>query len=182
MKRSLAYLTAALLALGVTGSVTGCGAGSTGPVRDGGPASGLREPGGGSQYAQLYFVSTRGLQSVARQTSTAARPQQALDLLLEGPDSAERARGLTTDLPPSYERVFAQAGKGTVDVHLPVAVADMHSGTLGLNQIVCTAANARVPGGKRPPDVTVRVHEPGIKGVWSVHCDATGSIVPILDR
>ncbi len=68
-------------------------------------------------------------------------------------------------------------------MRLPVAVSAMPpSGGLGLSQIVCTAANARLPGGKQPPDVTVRVHEPGYRTPWTVRCDAAGDVVPVTGR
>ncbi|MEV0279988.1 hypothetical protein AB0I22_26845 [Streptomyces sp. NPDC050610] len=178
MKRSLTYMGAAALTLAL--AVTGCGTGSTGPVRAGAPASGLREPGSGTEYAQLYFVSPNGLQSTAREVTAPAPPQQALDLLLKGPDATERSRGLTTEVPPFHGRLAAQAAYGAVDVRLPAPVSQMNGGGgLGLSQIVCTAANARLPGGKQPPDVTVRVHEPGYKTPWTVRCDAAGNVVPI---
>ena len=76
-------------------------------------------------------------------------------------------------------RLTARAADGAVDLYLPVPVANMTGGGLGLGQIICTAANAEVPGGKRPPEVVVRVHEAGYSSVWIVRCDAAGNVVPL---
>ncbi|MBD0742706.1 hypothetical protein [Streptomyces sp. CBMA152] len=168
-------LTAVLFAA----CLAGCGISPTGPVPAGAPASGLRQPGSVSYQAQVYFVSPYGVQAVARHATTPVGPQQALDLLLEGPDDAERARGLITEVPPMYGQLVAKAGEGAVDLYLPVPVAKMSGGGLGLTQIICTAANAQVPGGRQPPDVDVRVHEKGIDTIWTVRCNAAGNVVPV---
>ncbi|MEG3631116.1 hypothetical protein [Streptomyces poriticola] len=173
-RRGLACLAALSAAVSA-----GCGIGSTGPVQAGAPASGLRQPGFETHYAQLYFVSPYGLESVAREVAAPTTPQQALDQLLKGPDQAERARGLVSEVPPLRGRLTAQAADGAVDLHLPVRVADMTGGGLGLSQIICTVANARVPGGKQPPDVDVRVYEAGYGTPWTVRCNAAGSVVPV---
>lgn len=178
MKRRLASLvTLAVAVVGVLAA--GCGVGSTGPVRAGDPASGLRDPESATHYAQLYFVSPYGLRAVSRKVGSPATPQQALDLLLKGPDSADRDRGLITEVPPIHGRLVARAADGAVDLRLPVPVANMAGGGLGLSQIICTAANARVAGGKQPPDVDVRVYEEGYDTPWTVRCDAAGSVVPV---
>ncbi|MFE7115089.1 hypothetical protein ACFU99_06650 [Streptomyces sp. NPDC057654] len=177
MKRSLACLAALLPALWLTG----CGTGSTGPVRAGGPASGLRDPVTETGYAHLYFVGPGGLQSVTRKVTGQVTPQRALDLLFKGPDTAELARGLRTEVPPYHRPVIAEAAEGAVDVRLPVAVADTNSGgDNGYSQIICTAANAHLPGGRQPPNVNVHVHEPGYQESWTVRCDAAGNVVPVL--
>ncbi|GHC87235.1 lipoprotein [Streptomyces flavofungini] len=160
----------------------GCGVGSTGPVRAGAPASGLREPGSAGHFVQLYFVSPYGIQAVTRETDTSATPQQALDLLLKGPDAAERARGLITEVPPIHGRLLARVADGAVDLRLPVPVAQTTGGGgLGLSQIICTAANARVADGRQPPDVDVRVYEEGYDAPWTVRCNAAGNVVPVSE-
>lgn len=161
--------------------VAGCGVGSTGPIPAGSPASGL-QAGSASHYARLYFVGPYGMQALPRHVDAPATPQQALDLLLEGPDRAEQARGLITEVPTIKGRLTAQAADGAVDLYLPVPVANMTSGGLGLSQIICTAANADVPGGKPPPDVDVRVHEAGYATPWTVRCNAAGNVVPTPAR
>ncbi|MFI6048920.1 hypothetical protein ACIBCO_02390 [Streptomyces violascens] len=174
MRRHLVRLPAVL-----TLALAGCGIGTTGPAPAGPPASGLREPGSVAAYAQLYFVSPVGVQAVARRVNSPASPQQALDLLLAGPDAAERARGLITEVPPMPGRPTATAQSGAVDLYLPVPVARMNGGGLGVTQLICTAANAEVPGGKQPPDVDVRVHEADTPGIWTVRCNAAGNVIPV---
>ncbi|MFJ4473837.1 hypothetical protein [Streptomyces xanthochromogenes] len=175
MRRRLVSLGAVL-----TAALAGCGVGTAGPAPAGPPASGLRAPGSVQYNAQVYFVGPYGVRAVTRRVSHPASPQQALDLLLKGPDAAERARGLITEVPSMPGRPIATAEAGAVDLYLPVSVAGMtDGGGLGVTQLVCTAANAVVPGGKQPPAVDVRVHEPGIPGTWTVRCNAAGNVVPV---
>ncbi|WP_367318323.1 hypothetical protein [Streptomyces sp. HUAS ZL42] len=176
MRRRLTCLIAFLGLLSA-----GCGIGSTGPVRAGGPAYGLREPGSATHYAQLYFVSSSGIQPASREVDAPATPQQALDLLIKGPDAAERARGLITEVPLMDGRLVARAAAdGAVDLHLPVSVANMTGGGgLGLSQIICTAANARAADGKQLSDVDVRVYEEGFGSPWTVRCNEAGNVVPV---
>lgn len=161
--------------------LAGCGVGSTGPVPAGAPASGLRAD-SVSQYARLYFVGPYGIEAAPRKVDARATPQHALDLLLKGPDTAEKARGLVTEVPSFPGRLTASAADGAVDVHLPVSVAQMNGGGLGLSQIICTAANADTSGSRRPPDVDVRVYEPGETTAWTVRCNAAGNAVPVPSR
>ncbi|MFG2000618.1 hypothetical protein ACGFNU_15890 [Spirillospora sp. NPDC048911] len=177
MKHQLAWLAALSAALSA-----GCGVGSTGPVPAGAPASGL-QAGSLSHDAHLYFVGPYGLQAVTRELDASATPQETLDLLLKGPDTAERARGLITEVPRLHGRLTARAADGAVDLYLPMPVSNMNGGGgLGLSQIICTAANAEVPGGKPPPEVNVRVHEPGYSTIWIVRCNAAGNVVPVPNR
>lgn len=173
MKHQRVWLAALLAA-----SSTGCGVGSTAPVHAGAPASGLRTD-SVSLYAYLYFVGPYGIQAVPREVEAPATPQQALDLLLKGPDTAERARGLITEVHPFHGTPTARAADGAVDLYLPVPVANMTGGGLGLSQIICTAANADVPGRRQPPDVVVRVHEASYSTAWTVRCDAASNVIPL---
>ena len=174
MRRRLITLAAVMGVL-----AAGCGIGSTGPVRAGAPASGLHEPGSLHHYAQLYFVSAYGIHAVTREVDAPLTPQQALDLLLKGPDAAERARGLSTEVPPLDGRLIAQGADGAVDVRLPVTVANMtRGGGLGLSQVICTAADAQASGGRQSTQVDVRVHEEGYETPWTVRCNAAGNVVP----
>jgi len=175
MKRRLTCLVAVVGVLSA-----GCGIGSTGPVRAGAPASGLREPGSSHHYAQLYFVSPYGIQAVTREVDAPLTPQQALDLLLKGPDTAERARGLSTEVPPLGGGLVAQSADGAVDLRLPVTVANMtRGGGLGLSQVICTAADAQASDSKQSPEVDVRVYEDGYETPWTVRCNAAGNVVPV---
>ncbi|MEV0227147.1 hypothetical protein [Streptomyces sp. NPDC050704] len=175
MKRRLTCLVAMVVLLS-----SGCGIGSTGPVRAGAPASGLREPGSSHHYAQLYFVSPYGIQAVTREVDAPLPPQQALDLLLKGPDAAERARGLSTEVPPLDGGLVAQGADGAVDLRLPVTVANLtRGGGLGLSQVICTAADAQASDSEQSPEVDVRVYEEGYETPWTVRCNAAGNVAPV---
>ncbi|WP_411099749.1 hypothetical protein [Streptomyces sp. x-45] len=111
--RRAAFVLTVLLAAGATG----CGIGTTGPVQAGAPASGVQRPGDGASTVRLYFAGPYGTRPVTRSTGGPLAPQQALDLLLEGPTPAERERGLTTHVEPEVAgRLTATTGDGTVDV------------------------------------------------------------------
>jgi hypothetical protein len=129
---------------------------------------------------RVYFVAANGSWSVARPAPADAGPQQALDDLLAGPTRDERQRGLVTALPAGTHRVRAEStAPGTVDMYLPWLVAELDRAAV--NQLVCTAAAAPgIPGGKRPTDVVVQVHESGVSGgPWKVMCDETGTAAPV---
>ncbi|MFC5219710.1 acyltransferase family protein [Streptomyces coerulescens] len=51
-----------------------------------------------------------------------------------------------------------------------------------ITQVICTAANADVPGGKQPPDVDVRIQEAGYSTAWTMRCNAAGNVVPVPTR
>ncbi|RPK54048.1 hypothetical protein EES43_29715 [Streptomyces sp. ADI96-02] len=178
MTRLRGFLLPLLLAVLTGWGAAGCGLGSTGPVPAGAPASGFQGQSGGASV-RLYFVGRDGLQAVSRPAATAPDPQAALDLLVRGPDEAERARGLTTEVAASEDRLTAGVADGTVDLRLAESVALMRGmGGLGLAQIICTVANADVPGGRQSTEVDVRVYEPRSDDPWMVRCDAAGNVIP----
>ncbi|MYU02230.1 MULTISPECIES: GerMN domain-containing protein [unclassified Streptomyces] len=156
----------------------GCGVGSSGPDPVGAPASGLPAA-APSRETRLYFAGPYGLRATVREVAAPATPQQALDLLLKGPDADERARGLTTEISPDFRSTTARVAHGGVDLHLPLPVSSITGSGLGLQQIVCTVANASVPGGRRGPEVDIRVHEEGYETVWTLRCDAAGNVRPV---
>ncbi|MFF0746761.1 hypothetical protein ACFYVL_40895 [Streptomyces sp. NPDC004111] len=127
---------------------------------------------------RLYFVGPYGLRAASRPTDRPPSPQQALDLLLEGPTRAERDRGLTSEVPPMGGRLSASAQPDTVDVYLPVTISDLR--VAAVSQLACTAAHSDVPGGKAPENVKVRFHENGIStsDPWSARCDPSGNAIP----
>ncbi|MEV0612088.1 GerMN domain-containing protein [Nonomuraea sp. NPDC050404] len=171
-KHTLALLLTAVVAL------AGCGVTDTGPVRAGAPARGqVTVP--AAELLRVYFLAPHGTWPVARPASPGAGPQAALNALLAGPTRPERARGLVTALPGGSRRVQARPSAGAVDLYLPWVVSELRR--LAVNQLVCTAAAAPgIPGGRRPVDVVVRVHESGLAaGPWLVACDESGTAVPI---
>ncbi|MEV6565306.1 GerMN domain-containing protein [Streptomyces kronopolitis] len=164
-------------------ALAGCGVTDTGPSAAGAPAAGARTAGGA--VVRAYFVAAHGTWPVTRPAPPGAGPQTALNALLAGPTPAERARGLVTALPAGTHRVRARAAQGAVDLYLPWLVSELDR--VAVSQLVCTAAAAPgIPGGKRPVDVVVRVHESGLPSgaadSWAVTCDESGVAVPVNGR
>lgn len=159
----------------------GCGISPTAPEKAGAPASGIQRPGTGADFARLYFVGPYGLRAAARPADRPLSPQQVLDLLLEGPTSAERERGLISEVPSMNGRLTATATTGTVDVYLPVNIKELQ--VAAVSQLTCTAAHADVPGGRAPTTVDVRFHENlgRAPSPWTVRCDANGNAHPLTD-
>ncbi|MFJ2769291.1 hypothetical protein [Streptomyces sp. NPDC087300] len=166
------------LPLLLAAALTGCGISTTGPRQAGAPASGVQRPGTNAEYARLYFVGPYGLRSASRPTDRPLGPQQALDLLLEGPTDAERERGLASEVPPMNGQLSATASTGTVDVYLPMTIRDLQ--VTAVSQLACTAAHADVPGSRPPTQVKVRFHENLAPSTspWTVRCDTNGNALP----
>ncbi|MET9290747.1 hypothetical protein [Streptomyces sp. NPDC003077] len=167
-----------LLLLVLIGATAGCGIGGTGLIRAGGPASGIQEPGARAHSARLYLVGPYGVRAVSRPVDRALTPQQALDLLMEGPTETERERGLISEVPPMRGQLVATAGTGRVDVYVPMRISEIE--VVAVSQLACTAAHADVPGGRPPTAVDIRFHENGVgPGTpWTVRCNASGNVSP----
>ncbi|WP_255136978.1 hypothetical protein [Streptomyces somaliensis] len=181
--RARAALAAALTALTAL-TTAGCGITPTGPLDAGAPASGVRRPGGEDRTVRLYFAGPYGLRAVTRPTDRPLGPQQALDLLLEGPTPAEGERGLISRVPSAAGRLTATATGGAVDVFVPGSVGGGDLDVTAITQIACTAAHARVPGGRPPTRVDIRIHEDltPARTPWTVRCGPRGTVVPVTDR
>ncbi|MCL6301541.1 hypothetical protein ACFXN2_01315 [Streptomyces kronopolitis] len=141
-------LTGALAA-----GLAGCGIAPTDVIDAGEPATGVKSPGQPESDVQLFFYGPSGLRSATRPAKAPADPNQAIQLLLAGPNHAERMRGLSSVLPAFPGALRAEARNGGVEIELPMNVKLLDSASL--NQLVCTAANARVPGNKPPDRVPV---------------------------
>ncbi|MFF8369449.1 hypothetical protein ACF05W_11465 [Streptomyces lydicus] len=139
----------------LAGALAGCGIAPTDVIDAGEPASGVKSPGQPAADVQLFFYGPSGLRSATRPAKAPVEPEQAIQLLLEGPNHAERMRGLSSVLPQFPGRLTAATGQGSVVITLPVNAKLLDSASL--NQLVCTAANARVPGNKPPGQVGVTV-------------------------
>ncbi|MFC7305805.1 hypothetical protein ACFQVC_16455 [Streptomyces monticola] len=180
MKRGcvpFALVMAPLLAL------TGCGGiDSTAPTAVGAPASGLQSPGTVAQHARLFFVGPYGNQMVSRPTDSAYGPQQALDLLVEGPTEAERERGLISQVPPMHGQLKASGAKGAVDLYVPYRIAEGGLDWTAVSQLACTAASAELPGDVPPPEVDVRMHEEGESQPWTVRCSRLNTAQPAQNQ
>ncbi|MGX1854959.1 hypothetical protein [Streptomyces sp. NPDC055299] len=154
MRRRPAALLLLAPALALLG---GCGIGDTAPAPAGSPATGLPEPGAHPADAvHVYFSSPLGLERVSRLDRAPNSPQLALKRLWEGPDEAERARGLITFVPRGAPApTVTGQRRGTVDVLVP---AGWGAGRTALRQLVCTVADAAGTADGIPTgDVEVRL-------------------------
>lgn len=84
----------ALLAVPALFGLASCGIPETGVVEAGGPASGV------VPTIRVYFAADGALVAVARTSTSMIDAESAVELLLQGPTDAERAKGLTTGLQP----------------------------------------------------------------------------------
>ncbi|MFF5971054.1 hypothetical protein ACFY7C_05945 [Streptomyces sp. NPDC012769] len=173
-------LVVALTAL----TLTACGITPTGPTPAGAPASGIQRPGTEARTARLYFAGPYGLRAVNRPTDRPLSPQQALDLLLEGPTPAERERGLITQVPPMAGQLTATTTSGAVDLYVPRTVSSGDLDVTAVAQLACTAAHAHVPGDRPAAQVDIRIHErltPSATPTtpWTVRCGPNGSVTPV---
>ncbi|MGA5560432.1 hypothetical protein ACPCUV_04505 [Streptomyces platensis] len=141
------------LAAALSGALAGCGIAPTDVIDAGEPASGMKSPGQPEADVQLFFYGPSGLRSATRPAKTPVDPETALRLLMKGPNHAERMRGLTSVLPKSLVSPTAETHDGGVVITVPVGGDRLDSASM--NQLVCTAANARVPGNKPAGQVSV---------------------------
>ncbi|WP_371788852.1 hypothetical protein OG404_32160 [Streptomyces griseoaurantiacus] len=117
----------------------GCGLGDTAPVPAGSPAAGPpARTLGPAAAVHVYFYSARGLERVSRAYRGPDPLGTALRDLAEGPDAAERARGLVGHTGPPPVPAGAPEGTGTVRLR---AFGGWESRG-ALRQLVCTAADA----------------------------------------
>jgi hypothetical protein len=150
--RRLAAVTSGLAGFAALGALAGCGIQPTGVIEAGVPATGVHP----QATVRLYFVSPTGLQSVTRPASGPVGPQETLDLLLSGPNSAEIARGLTTELAPPVGVAKVATGTGQVQIVLSTDVSRLTPN--GVSQLTCTAANAAAKEGEGPAaQIDVRI-------------------------
>ncbi|MEV0598600.1 hypothetical protein AB0I82_04755 [Streptomyces sp. NPDC050315] len=145
----------AVAALLVGATLAGCGIEPSDVIDAGEPATGLKSDGQAPADVQLFFLASTGLRSAARSADRPATPQRAVDLLLTGPNAAERQRGLTTALPDLRGRVTVTEHAGRLTVTMPTDPEKLDQPALG--QLVCTAANGQVPGDRPPEEVPVTV-------------------------
>ncbi|MGW7577444.1 hypothetical protein [Streptomyces sp. NPDC054765] len=137
----------------LAGALSGCGIAPTDVIDAGEPATGVKSPGQPEADVQLFFYGPSGLRSATRRADAPVGPEQAIEALMKGPNHAERMRGLSSVLPKFPVPLTVATRVGRVVINLPMDVKRLDSASL--NQLVCTAANARVPGNKPPGEVTV---------------------------
>ena len=113
----------------------GCGVRPSGVIT-GGPAPTERARG-----VTLYFLAGSSLTRVLRHARQPATPTQVLGLLQRGPDGAERAAHLTSDVPAGLGPVgVTTAASGAVDVVVTADVTRLPAPAV--DQIVCTVRDA----------------------------------------
>ncbi|MFD7106016.1 hypothetical protein [Streptomyces celluloflavus] len=163
-------------------TAAGCAIGPTSPVHAGSPASGIQPPGTEARFVRLYFASPTGTRAVSRPTDRPLSPQQALDLLLEGPTPAEHQRGLISQVPPMSGQLTATTADGAVDIFVPQKVSTGDLDVTAVSQIACTAAHANVPGSTSPTQIDIRIHENNIRSQtpWTVRCGPNGNVTPVI--
>ncbi|KWT62234.1 hypothetical protein ADL21_08905 [Streptomyces albus subsp. albus] len=153
-------------------TLTGCGIAPTGVIDAGEPAYGVKAPGKPVPDVQLYFLGPAGLRAASRPAKAAVGPEEAVRLLMEGPNEAERQRGLTNVLPVLPGRITADVRDDEVTLRLPMNAKRLD--TPSVSQLVCTAANASVPGSRHPAEVRVTLVGDGVK-VGPMVCGGTNA-------
>ncbi|MEV7040341.1 hypothetical protein [Amycolatopsis sp. NPDC051061] len=116
--------------------VSACGVKPTGVV-SAGPAPTLRNPDGSGRGAEatLYFVIDGRVAPVTRSTGSVG-VETALSMLLAGPTAGEAADGYVTALPArSGPIVLAPGSPPAITFSFPLKPI----GSVGINQLVCTA-------------------------------------------
>ncbi|MFI7231678.1 GerMN domain-containing protein [Nonomuraea angiospora] len=128
-RRALAAGLLSLLA------VAGCGVQPSDAIPAGDPPSGFVAP---PRKIILYLVKDGRLRMVTR-PDRRLPPADTLALLAAKPTASERARGLTTEVPPEAAP-FSLAAEPTGHVKVTLSTPAGDLSTLALDQIVCTVA------------------------------------------
>lgn len=149
----------------------GCGIQETDPIEAGGPAS-VQAFFDGESEMLLFFLSPDGgvtpvirdagtttvysdgdrLVTTTTQDQEAARPvttEQAVTVLLAGPQDEDRAAGLSTALPPAHPKGTVKVERtspGRVTTRVPLALAELDN--TGLRQLTCTIAYSQDADGQ----------------------------------
>jgi hypothetical protein len=171
--------TAALVGL-ITIGLAGC-ASETAPERVGSPAIGLPTDSLSSRSAKVFFLTANGPWPVWRDLGAVADPQAALNALAQGPEEAERSRGISSALPTTTAGLTATASNGRVDIAVPWEISTLDHEAVA--QMACTVASAPgIPGNLDSTKVLVVFHEPTdpLAG-FTVHCDADANATPVRD-
>lgn len=163
----------------LVGALAGCGIEPSDVIDAGEPATGIKESGQAPADVQLFFLASTGLRPASRSADGTVTPQRAVDLLLDGPNSAERQRGLTTALPELHGRTTVTSGTGSVVVNVPIDAEQLDQPAL--SQLVCTAANGEVPGGRPAEEVNVTVRGRGVE-VGPLVCGGNNAYPHITPR
>ncbi|MGP4043283.1 hypothetical protein [Streptomyces sp. 2A115] len=140
--------------------LSSCGIPSTGVVEAGEGANGIRA----SQA--LYFVRAGTLLAVRRPASDPSGVDKSVEMLFGGPDARERAKGMTTELPPLMAPPTVRTDGARVSVELSRETGPLTDTAAA--QVICTAADALLLEAPAidvaPTTVTVTVTAPD--DVW----------------
>ncbi|MDT0449403.1 hypothetical protein [Streptomyces hesseae] len=162
-------VAAAALCGALAGVLAGCGVEPTDVIEVGQPAQGAKQPGAPVREARLYFGFPGGLEPRSRPAAGEVGAEEAVVLLLQGPNEAERMQGLFTELPKLPQgAVTVIPLPGTVTIRLPLDPTRFSP--IARNQLVCTASHNGVPDDRRPEDVKVDLLGNG-KSMKNLVCD-----------
>ncbi|MFF4507897.1 GerMN domain-containing protein [Streptomyces sp. NPDC001401] len=147
-----------LMWLPALGALASCGIPTTGVVEAGGPASGV------VPTTRVYFVADGALVGVDRRIPAPVDLESTVQVLLKGPSPAERAKGLTTLLPPAALWVRLTSRKDRVSIRLSAVPGD--SADLAAAQLICTTVAAQRVITPEAEPLPVTVTSPGGLETW----------------
>ncbi|MGK5549223.1 hypothetical protein ACSNOH_31530 [Streptomyces sp. URMC 127] len=166
-------LRRAALAAALLTALAGCGVTTTDVIDVGQPATGAKRQGeADAAEAKLYFMSPTGVTQVTRQAKAKLGAEDAIVLLLEGPDEDQRIRGLYSDVPRMKGEVHVTTGTMRVGIQMPYNVTRLSP--VARSQFVCTAAANEVPRGRQIHDVKVELSGGGLV-ISDLVCDSNNA-------
>ncbi|MBF9127897.1 hypothetical protein I0C86_02620, partial [Plantactinospora sp. S1510] len=131
---------------------TGCG------VRPSAVITGGAAPVGPAQGVSLFFVADHHLVPVLRPTNPAGSIDNALALLLAGPDPTERTLGYSTEIPADTGPAETTSDPSGTTVRLPGGVTALSP--TAVDQIVCTVRTTVPDGGTADTSAVVTLTGP----------------------
>ncbi|MFI1101881.1 hypothetical protein [Streptomyces melanogenes] len=139
--RVLALLLPAVLA------PAACGVRPSGVVEVGDPAIVQTVPDAAHGGVAVYLKGPDGVQPVIRDSKEKEKATvgRAVMMLLDGPREADRAAGLTSELPGYFEAMAINVAGTTVRITLYRPVRDFSA--VARQQLACTAAHAMADSG-----------------------------------
>ena len=110
------------------------------PVTTPGPST----PGAVTSAAEIYFMGAERLVGVERQVDPPADPTEVIELLLDGPNSQEQDRSISTEIPPETELLDARLSRtGVLTIDLSEEINDIRAEAQqrAIAQLVFTATD-----------------------------------------
>ncbi|MGW1887924.1 hypothetical protein [Streptomyces sp. NPDC001970] len=152
--------------------LSACAIPSTGVVEAGDPATGIRP------ILLLHFVKDGKLIAVPRATTEPVGVEQAVAMVVRGPNTPERLSGLTTELPPLTTGWTVRIRGDEVSVELPPDTGPLSR--TALDQLLCVSVEAHridAPDAETT-NVTVTGSRHGRVERSSKVCSAAAIVVP----